>query len=86
MSGRYPLNGSYFTEADDIEMIATPTDWPPGFLHVKRGSPADEFGIVQAVGFEARRIYTRAKDDGTPGRALDYANAAAVVADGWIVD
>lgn len=91
----YPLNGEYYTEADDLEMIGHPDDWPSGFLFVKRGSPATEFGVVTTAtpdewgsslvpwSPDARRIHGAASSRGSEWR---YKSAAAMVADGWRVD
>ncbi len=82
MAGKYPLNGTHYTEADDLEMLSHPDDWPPGYLFVKRGSPATEFGVVENIG-TMRAIHGTAS---STGKEWSYPDAQSMVADGWRVD
>lgn len=79
---KYPLNGTHYTEADDVEMLSHPEDWPSP-LHVKRGHPATEHGIVNLAIRGARLIRFPDDDDRPP---MHYENSAAMVADGWRID
>lgn len=92
MTGKYPLNGTHYTEADDLEMLSHPEDWGP-LLFVKRGHPAHEVGVVRQVGaggvgrliyFTVERVELLMVLLERP--PMHYESAEAMVADGWRVD
>lgn len=45
---KHPMNGTHFTEADDVTMLTEPVDWPNWpVLPVKRNKPGwPELGVV----------------------------------------
>lgn len=87
-----PLNGEYYTEADDVLMMTTPDQWPQWpFLPLKRrgetkagllyGDPRDDGRIiVYIVNMFSPMLDLKAADQ------IEYVDAQAAVDDGWRVD
>lgn len=77
MPGKYPLNGSHYTEADDLEMLSHFEDWP-AVLHVKRGHPATEWGTVERYPMTAVPVGLAVVEVGAAREVEDWPDALLV--------
>lgn len=90
---KYPLNGTHYTPADDVEMMTDFDAWPVWpCLPVKnadRSLGRDGHGVLLEEHRGVIRIWhANLFEEIDPERTsyTTYANPAAAVADGWKVD